>query len=164
MNGAALVANDYVYVFSASAVETMRDVKRLLGFGSERGAETAISVGPIGGAMMNDIDRIARECGSPDWDGYGGAPIAEAAIRAAESLARELSLLGGGIAAPEVSPAPDGGILFDWVRGSDRLAISVSGDGFLTYAAIGPLRRGKGRERFSRPLPVQIRVHLARFT
>ena len=98
-----------------------------------------------------DIYKAYRE---HDWDGQGAEAVPEEAVAWAAAF---LAALPPTVPTPEVAPDIHGDIGFDWVVASDRqLAVALSADGHLSYAAIlGPNRRhGADSLRGGLPTPL----------
>lgn len=94
-----------------------------------------------------ELAAVEEECGSPDWDGYGAAPVGVDAVSAARRFLWALPL---GIPAPSVGAEPDGNVTFEWHRSARRtLSVSVTPDGELHYAALIGSGRAYGTELFS---------------
>lgn len=104
------------------------------------------SLGAGFGAAFEELQSVAEECGSPDWDGYGAVPVLPEAIGQGERLLAALPL---GTPAPSVGAEPDGHITFEWYR-SPRwvLSLSVSPEGVLYYAALFGTTDVRGSEIF----------------
>lgn len=97
---------------------------------------------------------VARECRTPNWDGYGAPPVSPEAIAHA---CRFLGALSLGIPAPSVGAEPDGHVTFEWHRSSQRtLSVSVSPEGDLHYAALLGSSKVYGTEPFFGEIPARI--------
>ena len=97
---------------------------------------------------------MAEECGSPNWDGYGAAPVIEETLRQGY---RFLAALPLGTPAPSVGAEPDGHIVFEWYHSPRRtLSVSVSSEGELHYAALLGLSKAHGTEPFFGEVPQAI--------
>ena len=109
--------------------------------------------------VIDELSRVAEECRSANWDGYGAAAVAEDTFKQARSF---LDALPVGTPAPSVGAEPDGQLTLEWYRSPRRLlSISVSSGGDLHYAAlIGPAK-AYGTEPFLGEAPQPI-VHLIR--
>jgi len=93
-----------------------------------------------------------------NWDGDGGAAVAETTLQFAMQL---LALLPSRIPQPEIYPEPDGEIAFEWDNGRRRVfSISVGRDGTLTYAGLMGGNRMNGIDYLTNRLPVAIRAGL----
>ncbi len=97
-------------------------------------------------AAISQIWALAAECAQPDWDGYGGQPIASvAAFRAVEFV----RALPEDIWLPEFAPEPDGAISLDWITARNRLfSVSVGTNDRLAYIWIDGTDRGHAAARF----------------
>src|SRR5262249_19830768 len=71
----------------------------------------------------------------PDWDGYGAEPISAETITAARSLFHALPVEA---LSPDIAPAADGTIGFEWVVGDE-------GDRRLVFVDVGPNERFSAR-------------------
>ncbi|MBI3477365.1 MAG: hypothetical protein HY010_16655 [Acidobacteria bacterium] len=114
------------------------------------------------GAAEMELSVVAEECGSPNWDGYGAAPVVNEAIVEAH---RFLGALPLGVPAPSAGAEPDGNVTFEWYRSARRtLSVSVTTEGDLHYAAlIGP-SRAYGTEPFFGEIPRVIMELIRRVT
>lgn len=114
------------------------------------------------GNAERELAVVEEECGSPNWDGYGAAPVGKDAISAAHRFMWVLPL---GIPAPSVGAEPDGNVTFEWHRSARRtLSVSVTSDGELHYAAlIGP-GRAYGTELFFGEIPRAVMDLIRRVT
>lgn len=119
------------------------------------------SAGEVAG-LTNALHEIAMDCSTPDWDGNQATPVSENSIRVAENLIGQLKTMTM-LPLPEISPTPDGTLLFDWKKNDAQLVIETSGDEFLTFALLGAGQRIKGRERFVKTLPNVLREVLTFF-
>lgn len=114
------------------------------------------------GAADRELSVVAVECGSPNWDGYGAAPVSEDAIDEARRLLWALPL---GISTPSVGAEPDGHITFEWYRSARRtLSVSVTPEGELHYAALIGSSRAYGTEPFFGEIPRTIMELIRRVT
>ena len=104
--------------------------------------------------VLGQLDEVADECGSPNWDGYQAAPVTHDAFKQTyyflEALPSETPL-------PSVGAEPDGHVTLEWYHSPQRtLSVSVSPEGELHYAAlIGP-NKAYGTEVFSGEVPPSI--------
>jgi hypothetical protein len=104
------------------------------------------SLGFSRGRVFSELDQVAAECGTPNWDGYGAEPVSAYAYRHAFTLLRALP---PGTPEPAVGADPDGDITLEWHHSARRtLSISVNGDGDLIYAALLGASRAYGVEPF----------------
>jgi hypothetical protein len=91
--------------------------------------------------VNSEIERIARECQAPNWDGYGAVPISEQAKANAQ---RFVDTLPFRLPPADPAPDPDGDIALCWDFGPGRVfTVSVNKDGLLHFAGL----LGEGRER-----------------
>lgn len=156
----------YGYVKSS---ETVAEVERLINLDYEFQGQTSTVIGePIDSRISELKDRLHEilvDCNTSDWDGYGAKPISREAAQAAESIIQNIGKLAAtsDILLPEISPAPDGTVLFDWLKGEDRFSLAISEDKNLIYAMVGPSRRVKGCLPFDKSLPAVLREILLSF-
>lgn len=112
------------------------------------------SLGAGFGAASEELHSVAEECGLPNWDGYGAAPVVQETVGQAY---RFLTALPLGTPAPSVGAEPDGHIAFEWYRSPRRtLSVSISPEGDLHYAALLGLRKTHGTEPFFGEVPQDI--------
>lgn len=78
------------------------------------------------------------------WDGGRGAPLQPALANVALSLVAALTTRGG-LATPQFSPSPEGGLDIVWLVGGNRLTTSLDPEGISLYAA-----RADGQDAFPR--------------
>lgn len=96
--------------------------------------------------VVEELRRIAEDCRSANWDGYGASPITLDTISHARSF---LDSLPNGMASPSVGSEPDGHVTFEWYRSPRRtLSISVSPENDLHYAALIGASKAYGTEPF----------------
>jgi hypothetical protein len=101
--------------------------------------------------VLEDLVRVAEECRSENWDGYGAAPITNETFWQAYHF---LSALPLGFRNPSVGAEPDGHLTFEWHRSSRRtLSVSISPEGDLHYAALIGFSKAYGTEPFSGTVP-----------
>lgn len=98
-----------------------------------------------------DLVDVHAECGAPGWDGEGAEPVSPATISKAQAF---LSALPSDIPDPHVGPDPDGEVSFDWFDEPDwGVAVALSANGRLSYAATFGAARAHGTERFQEDVP-----------
>ena len=103
---------------------------------------------------FEELLKVAGQCSSPNWDGYGAAPVSHETIRQAR---RFLEVLPLGTPAPSVGAEPDGHITFEWYKSARRvLSVSISPEGDLHYAALFGLSKTYGTEPFFGEMPQAI--------
>jgi len=101
--------------------------------------------------VLEDLIRVAKECSSADWDGYGAAPITNETFWQAYHFLRALPF---GFPTPSAGAEPDGHLTFEWHRSARRtLSVSVSSEGDLHYAALLGASKAYGTEPFSEVVP-----------
>lgn len=92
-----------------------------------------------------------RDCGQPNWDGYGAAPADPSAAAWAAAV---LNALPNCLGVPEVAFEPDGAAGIEWWRGPDHnLAVSVGPDGKVSFAARLGRKQVSGTGDFADGLP-----------
>jgi hypothetical protein len=160
----------YALITPASE-DAVRESRRLLRRVPDNSVSTAMPVtflkrehwraGEIA-SLTDALREIAMDCATPDWDGNQATPVSENSIRVAENLIGQLKTMTM-LPLPEISPTPNGTLLFDWEKNDAQLVIETSGDEFLTFALLGAGQRIKGRERFVKTLPNVLREVLTFF-
>ena len=114
----------------------------------------AHSIGLGADRAVEELFVVARECGTPNWDGYGASSIASQTFTYA---CRFLGTLPLGISAPSVGAEPDGHVTFEWHRSSRwTLSVSISPEGDLHYAALLGSSKVYGTEPFFGEAPSRI--------
>jgi hypothetical protein len=95
--------------------------------------------------------RVAEECRSENWDGYGAAQVTDKTFWQAFHF---LSALPLAFPKPSGGAEPDGHLTFEWHRSSRRtLSVSVSPEGDLHYAALIGFSKAYGTEPFPGTVP-----------
>jgi hypothetical protein len=113
--------------------------------------QSSYSLGLGAKRVLEDLIKVAEECRSANWDGYGAAPITNETFWQAYHF---LSALPFGFPTPSVGAEPDGHLTFEWHRSSRRtLSISISPEGELHYAALLGSSKAYGAEPFSEVVP-----------
>lgn len=94
--------------------------------------------------LLQELARVATDCGAPNWDGYGAMPVEPETLEAAR---RFLQVLPGTLPAPTVGAEPDGHLTLEWYRHPRwTLSISVGPRSELFYAALFDDNDVRGRE------------------
>ncbi|MCZ6675519.1 MAG: hypothetical protein O7C75_21535 [Verrucomicrobia bacterium] len=115
---------------------------------------STIFLGKIKMSLFSEVSEIEEECSINNWDGAGSEPISPIAITMAELL---IYSFPQGIPLPELTPATDGEIHFDWRVGHKQaLTASLSNNGFLSFAFIKGGRRFHGSEPFEGTFPERL--------
>ena len=97
-------------------------------------------------AVLSALMLMADECAEPGWDGEAAPAIALGVVRKASEVIRALP---EGIPLPELSPAPDGSIVFDWALSKHRVfSLSIGETDRLAYAWLDGTDKGHGAARF----------------
>jgi hypothetical protein len=113
--------------------------------------QSSHSLGLGAKSVLEDLIKVAEECRSANWDGYGAASITNETFWQAYHF---LSALPFGFPTPSVGAEPDGHLTFEWHRSSRRtLSISISPEGELHYAALLGSSKAYGTEPFSGAVP-----------
>ena len=116
--------------------------------------QSSHSLGLGAKSVLEDLIKVAEECRSANWDGYGAAPITDETFWQAYHF---LNALPFGFPIPSVGAEPDGHLTFEWHRSPRRtLSISVSPEGDLHYAALLGSSKAYGTEPFSEAVPKMI--------
>lgn len=101
--------------------------------------------------IFTELCSVAENCASPNWDGYGAAPITSATYHFAFRFLESLPL---GFALPSVGVEPDGQVTFEWYRNPRRtLSVSIDGSGDLHYAALLGHNKAYGTEALISGIP-----------
>ncbi len=116
-----------------------------------KGIVNSVSLGATQQSAFRQLYEVLRECGRPNWDGYGAEPISFGTY---EQTVRFIRALPWGFPAPEISAEPDGEITLEWYTGPKRvLSVSVGPNNELTYAALFGASRAYGTEVFHDEIP-----------
>lgn len=111
-----------------------------------RHLQDSFSLGFAGKGVFTELRAVAEECRTPNWDGYGAAPISAQTVRQASLFLGSLPL---GTPPPSVGVEPDGHLTLEWYRSPHRtLSVSINPDGDLHYAALLGLSKAYGTEPF----------------
>jgi hypothetical protein len=125
--------------------------------GGRQRLQEPYSLGLRSKGVFDQLDEVAEECGSPNWDGYHAAPVTLDAFRQAYLFLEALPL---GTPPPSVGAEPDGHVTVEWHDSRGRtLSVSVSADGQLHYAAVIGSNKAYGTEVFFGEVPATI-LHL----
>ncbi|MFW6180389.1 MAG: hypothetical protein ACOC8N_01475 [Spirochaetota bacterium] len=108
--------------------------------------------------LIDELLDIQNECADNNWDGYDALPISNDVITEA---AQFISIIPEGVHKPDVSPSPDGSIIFEW-RDMDRkiFTISLFGIGEILYTFLSSSFRDSGTISFKPSLPEKIAAFL----
>lgn len=116
-----------------------------------RRLQESFSLGLAGKGIFDELRSVAEECRTPNWDGYGAAPINPQVLRQAFLFLESLPL---GTPPPSVGAEPDGHLTLEWHRAPHRtLSVSIRPDSDLHYAALLGLSKAYGTEPFSGAVP-----------
>jgi hypothetical protein len=95
--------------------------------GSAHGTPTRIRVLRHAQSEIANLRKL-----SPDWDGAGGVPLRPELANVAWVFVSHITT-SDGLATPQLSPSPDGGLEVVWLVGGDRLTLSVAPDELMLY-------------------------------
>lgn len=110
---------------------------------------------------VSSLDETYRECSKSNWDGYGAAPLSEAAYQEAKIFLNSFPLW---LPLPEIVPEPTGDIGFEWNVGKNRIFVaSVNGTHVIAYAGIlGKGNKTHGTEIFDGSTPEKLIQNIKR--
>ena len=112
------------------------------------------------GGSRRELQSLADECSTDDWDGYGAQAIEDLTLGEAE---RFLLLLPAVFSSPSVSCEPDGEIEFEWYESPRRVvSVSVGPDSILKWAAIFGAEEAWGALPFPDEIPERLLNELRR--
>ena len=98
-------------------------------------------------SLITELLELGRECAAPNWDGYSARPIDALVIWRATTFVRSLPR---DLPVPDVAPAPDGSITFEWLVGQHRrFIVSVAKSDRMAYAWLDGTDSGHGVARFA---------------
>lgn len=111
-------------------------------------------------SKLEELAELFGEYQTPNWGGYGEAPLTRAAYEEARTI---LELLPAPLQFPDLTPEPTGSIAMEWrIEKNCIYVLSVSGSGAIEYAGIfGRGNELHGRHNFGDFLPRQIASHLS---
>ncbi len=96
--------------------------------------------------LLDEAFDIAKECSEPDWDGYESTAISEEALRRTLILIQALPDFSP---IPELVPAPEGEIAFEWNSESDRtLSVTPKPDRLVYAVYLGANHSNCGKVPF----------------
>lgn len=115
--------------------------------------------------LTDKLREIAEDCADPEWDGYDALPVSKKAIQRAEVFIDQIENLVKihGLLLPEISPTPDGSIIFDWEKDGNRFSLAISEKEYLFFAFVGISKRIKGREQIKKSLSSEVRELILTF-
>ena len=117
-----------------------------------RDRENTISLG-WRAVIRGELEDVAENCSSENWDGYGASPITQLNLDQARVFIKNLP---EGILPPEVTPSPDGAVAFDWMKKNNHImSISVE-NGRLIYAVIIGEKKNHEEIPFYEELPEEV--------
>ena len=80
--------------------------------------------------IERDISAILLKCSSPDWDGYGAAPVDTGSIKYAKEF---IDQLPSHISYPELTADPDGDLDMVWIKNGYSLVVAIDKDGQIAW-------------------------------
>jgi hypothetical protein len=102
-------------------------------------------------AVVGELAEVAKECGLPNWDGQGAAPVSQDTY---DNARRFVEALPECYPLPSVGVEPDGHLTLEWYRDPRwTLSLSLSPDAGLYYAALFATNYVRGRELFTGKVP-----------
>jgi len=105
-------------------------------------SEESISLYPIKESLRDSILEIAKECSSPDWDGYNAVSINGATLKNAYDFISKIICENVPLCC---YPEPDGAISFEWTfKKNTILSISIDNTNNVPYAWINDTENGSG--------------------
>ena len=127
-------------------VEYLREGKRVILHSREPESLGGWKIG-----LFDEARDIAEECREPGWDGYEATQISR------EALDRSLILINAlpdFSPLPELVPAPEGEIAFEWNSGNDRiLSITPKADRLVYAVYLGANHSKCGKVPFDESWP-----------
>ncbi len=97
-------------------------------------------------AALSELQHLADECASDDWDGNGALGVDLCAFWNAQDFVRALP---DEFPLPEFAAEPDGSISLDWIRSRHQLfSLSVGTSNRLAYAWLDGTNKGHGVDQF----------------
>ena len=104
--------------------------------------------------LRDRLADILHETSESGWDGYDAEPTSDLAIATAHHI---IGLLPETQPLPDIVPASNGEIAFEWDRGHHYLFTITTNHGLLIYAGIlGPGRKQYGQEPLGDELPASV--------
>ncbi len=101
--------------------------------------------------LSDEASEIAEECKDPGWDGYEAAPISLEALRRSLILIHALPDFSP---LPELVPAPEGEIAFEWNSGNDKtLSVTPKADRLVYAVYLGANHSKCGKVPFDESWP-----------
>lgn len=110
-------------------------------------------------ALKTELTEIYNETRELGWDGDRAEPLEPMALERAFSF---IDSLPADVPTPEMAPAPDGEIHFEWYFGPRKvMTVGISAVGELSFASMKGAKRLYGAEPFSGDFPEQLAFILA---
>jgi len=113
--------------------------------------------------FIDELLNIQLDCSKSGWDGYDAQPINKKVISEAFNLINIISSLNKKILTPDLSPAPNGSIIFEWRSDDIILTISVMGEERLIYTFINENKTIAKREIIKNQLSAEIKDLLLKY-
>ena len=83
---------------------------------------------------MDTLEKIRRDCGSPDWDSYDAMPVEECTIAHAQKF---LDALPEKLRRVDIFPLSDGHIDFEWCKASTEvITAEIDRDGHVVVCPL----------------------------
>ncbi len=83
---------------------------------------------------LSELSSILKECGVPDWDGYGALPVSWSTYAKAKDF---IEAIPNALPRPTVTPERDGEIALEWRgRMNKVLSVSIGDSGRLTVLCL----------------------------
>lgn len=102
----------------------------------------------------HELQSVASECSSANWDGYNAYPVTADTYDIALQFLKALPLYS---APTSVGAEPDGHLTLEWYKSSRwLLSLSIGPDGMLYYAALFGTSKQYGSEPFLGNVPQPI--------
>lgn len=109
-------------------------------------AETSIALFGPKSEAISELSRLASECSTPNWDGYGAEPLDSRALQLAQEIVRSLP---EDLPMPSFSIEPDGCVSMDWTPSRTRtFTMSTGKTDRLPYAWLDGTDRGHAVAKF----------------
>jgi len=120
----------------------------------------ALSLRRVAESASVELEEVASEAASPNWDGYGAQAVDPRTVQEAKRL---LDALPTTTPVPEVSADPDGEVAISWNLDSSWVfSVSVGPSGRLSYAGLFGTSKAYGTEWFLDEIPEAILDNISR--
>lgn len=129
-----------------TALSAVADVVRSQMEAVWRSSAYSESLSGVQSDALDAIMKLASNCSSPDWDGYGALAINGKTV---ENTTAFIKALQGEFPMPDFSPEPDGSISLDWISGRYSLfSVSIGTSNRLAYAWLNGTDKGHAVAKF----------------